>query len=158
MGRFYLDSSMIVKRYAREEGSVTVTRLYRQAAVGQSRLLFSEWNIGETLSALQKKARQSGRLKAFTRAKGRLHGETASLSRLGSLEIAPVESRLLQSAWAILERRFLFTADALQIATAQDRGCDHFVTADQDLYDAAKLEGLHAVHGVREQEALKALS
>lgn len=158
MSSFYLDSSMIVKRYAREPGSPAVTRLYRLAAVGRSRLVFSEWNIGETLSALQKKARRSGRPKAYERAKGKLHGEVASLTTLGTLDLASVESRLLRSAWEVLERRSLFSADALQIATAQDVECDYFVTADKDLCDAARLEGLRALHGVREQKSLQGLS
>lgn len=158
MSSFYLDTSAIVKRYAREAGTPAVSHLYRRAATGRSRLCFSEWNVGETLGSLQKKARMAGRLQGFQRAKARLHGEIASLTSLGVVVIAPVESRLLREAWAILERRLLYAADALQIATAKDQRCDYFATADEELHDAAVAEGVKALHVVREQAAVRRLA
>jgi len=155
---FYLDTSAIVKRYAREPGSGVVSHLYRQATTGRSRLCFSEWNVGETLGALQKKARKARRPQGFQRAKGRLHGEISSLTNLGVLAIASVGGHLLHETWTLLERRFLYAADALQIATAKDQRCDYFVTADQDLYDAAKAEGLTPLHIVEEQSAVRKLA
>jgi predicted nucleic acid-binding protein len=59
--RFYLDSSAMVKRYSREPGTAGVVAVYRSAYVGRSVLCFSEWNVGEALGVLQRKARISSR-------------------------------------------------------------------------------------------------
>ena len=148
MARFYLDSSAMVKRYAREAGTAGVVAVYRSAYAGRSTLCFSEWNIGEALGVLQRKARISSRPRAYATRKNRLHGEVATLSRLGSLEVAAVGSRLLRESWPVLERHRLYVADALQIVTARDQACDHFVTGDGDLRTAARAEGLDALDPV----------
>src|SRR5207249_11215482 len=61
-------------------------------------------SIGEALGVLQRKARISSRPRAYATRKKRLHGEVATLSRLGSLEVAVVSSRALRDSWAVLEQ------------------------------------------------------
>ena len=158
MPRVYLDSSAIVKRYSKEEGSPAVHAVFRSAYVGRLNLVLSEWNVGEVLGVLQRKARESGQTKDFTRLKQRMHGEVATLSRLGFLDAAPVSSKLLRECWPIQERRFLYIADALQIATAVEEACDHFVTGDADLHQAAKAEGLRGLHTGRDRVRIQKLA
>lgn len=150
MPRFYLDSSAIVKRYSHEPGTAGIVSVYRSAYVGHSTLCFSEWNVGEVLGVLQRKARLSSRPRAYASRKNRLHGEVATLSRLGSLEVAVVGSRVLRDSWPVLERHELYVADALQIVTAKTQACDHFVTGDDNLGVAAGEEGLDALDPVRD--------
>lgn len=157
MPRFYLDSSALVKRYSREPGTAGVVAVYRSAYVGRSTLCFSEWNIGEALGVLQRKARISSRPRAYATRKNRLHGEVATLSRLGSLEVAVVSSRLLRESWRVLERHQIYVADALQIVTAREQACDHFVTGDDDLGAAAGAEGLAALDPVRDLARIRQL-
>lgn len=157
MPRFYLDSSAIVKRYAREAGTAGVVAIYRSAYAGHSTLCFSEWNIGEVLGVLQRKARLSSRLRAYATRKNRLHGEVATLSRLGSLDVALVSSRLLRDSWPVLERHHLYVADALQIVTARAQGCDHLVSGDGDLRVAAGAEGLTALDPGQDLERIRQL-
>jgi predicted nucleic acid-binding protein len=154
----YLDSSAIVKRYSKEEGGPAVHALFRAADVGRMNLILSEWNVEEVLGVLQRKARESGQAKDFTRQKQRMHGEVATLSRLSSLEAAPASSKLLRECCPIQERRFLYVADALQIATSEEQACDHFVTGDEDLFQAAKAEGLRALHTVRDRVRIEKLA
>ena len=157
MPRFYLDSSAMVKRYSREPGTAGVVAVYRSAYLGRSILCFSEWNVGETLGVLQRKARISSRPRAYSTRKNRLHGEVATLSRLGSLEVAVVSSRLLRDSWPVLERHRLYVADALQIVTARAQACDHFVTGDDALGAAAGAEGLAALDPVRDLARIRQL-
>lgn len=157
MPRFYLDSSAIVKRYSREAGTAGVVAVYRSAYGGRSTLCFSEWNIGEALGVLQRKARISSRPRAYATRKNRLHGEVATLSRLGSLEVAVVSSRALRDSWPVLERHQLYVADALQIVTARAQTCDHFVTGDGNLRAAAGAEGLDALDPVRDLARIRQL-
>lgn len=148
MPRVYLDSSAIVKRYSRESGTAGIVALYRSAYAGHTTLCFSEWNVGEVLGVLQRKARLASRPRAYAGRKGRLHGELATLARLRFLEIAAVGSRLLRDSWSVMERHGMYVADALQIVTARDQACDHFVSGDGDLRAAAGAEGLDALDPV----------
>jgi uncharacterized protein len=143
--RLYLDSSAITKRYSREAGTAGVVEAYRSAYAGRSILCFSEWNIGEVLGVLQRKARLASRPRAYVTQKGRLHGEIATLTRLRSLEVAAVGSRLLRESWSVSERHFLYEADGLQIVTAQAMRCDYLLSGDGDLREAARAEGLHTL-------------
>lgn len=150
MPRVYLDSSAIVKRYSREPGTAGIVALYRSAYAGHSTLCLSEWNVGEVLGVLQRKARLASKPRAYAGRKSRLHGELATLARLRSLEIAAVGSRLLRDSWPVMERHEIYVADALQIVTAQDQACDHFVSGDADLRAAAGAEGLDALDPARD--------
>jgi uncharacterized protein len=143
--RFYLDSSAITKRYSREEGTAGVVEVYRSAYAGRSTLCFSEWNIGEVLGVLQRKARLASRPRAYATQKGRLHGEVATLTRLRSLELAAVGSRLLRESWPVAERHLLYEADALQVVTAQAMRCDYLLSGDGNLRRAADAERIRAL-------------
>lgn len=157
MAKFYLDSSAIVKRYAREPGTAAVVAVYRSAHAGRSILGFSEWNVGEALGVLQRMSRIASRPRAYASRKSRLHGEITTLTRLGALEVAAVGTRLLRESWPVLERHRLYAADALQIVTATEQTCDHFVSGDRDLRTAARAEGLDALDPVGDEARIRHL-
>jgi predicted nucleic acid-binding protein len=50
----YLDTSAIVKRYIQEPGSDVVAQLYSKAWLGDLKIAYSVWNIGEVLGVLDK--------------------------------------------------------------------------------------------------------
>lgn len=158
MLRFYLDSSAIVARYAREAGTLAVSSLYRSAHAGRSTLCASEWNIGEVLGVLQRKARLASRPRAYNRQKGQLHSELGMLARLRAFELSPVGSQLLREAWAVAERHQLYVADALQVVTAAQMACDHLVTGDGDLRRAAEGDGLDVIDPARDMARIKKLA
>lgn len=158
MARIYLDSSAVISRYSKEEGTAAVRMLFRGAHLGRTSLCVSEWNIGEVLGVLQRKARKSGQPKDFVKQRSRLHAEVSTLTRLGFLDLVPVTSVLLRESWVVQEKRLLFVADALQIATARGRACEHFVTGDADLHEAAIQEGLLSHHLAADPSGIRKLA
>lgn len=68
-----------------------------------------------------------------------------------------MSSRALRDSWPVLERQRLCVADALQIVTAKAQACDHFVTGDGNLRQAAGAEGLDALDPVRDLARIRQL-
>ncbi len=143
----YLDSSAIVKRYVLERGSEAVREVYKQALNGEFSISFSVWNIGEVLGVLGK-YRRRGWLdeKNFEEARGNFVMETLRLIKLNLLRLIPVRTRLLIEAWELMERHHLSQADALQIASARYIKADTLFSADRQLIEVSKVEGLKAVY------------
>ncbi len=143
----YLDSSAIVKRYVLERGFEAVREVYTQALNGELSISFSVWNIGEVLEVLGKYLRR-GWLdeKDFEEARGNFVMETLRLIKLNLLRLIPVRTRLLIEAWELMERHHLSQADALQIASARYIKADALLSADGQLIEASKEEGLKAVY------------
>ena len=143
----YLDSSAIVKRYVLERGFEAVREVYTQALNGELSISFSVWNIGEVLEVLGKYLRR-GWLdeKDFEEARGNFVMETLRLIKLNLLRLIPVRTRLLIEAWELMERHHLSQADALQIASARYIKADALLSADRQLIEASKEEGLKAVY------------
>ncbi len=143
----YLDSSAIVKRYVLEKGSKAVREVYTQALNGELSISFSVWNIGEVLGVLGKYHRR-GWLdeEGLKEARGSFIVETLRLIKLNLLRLIPVRTRLLIEAWGLMERHHLSQADALQIASARYIRADSLLSADRQLIEASKVEGLKAVY------------
>ncbi|MCD6357281.1 MAG: type II toxin-antitoxin system VapC family toxin [Thermoproteales archaeon] len=141
----YLDSSAIVKRYIREEGSDTVRRLYLRAYVGEATLSYSTWNIGEVLGALDRAVRL-GRVsrEVYSLVRRRFLLETRRMAKLGILIPVPVKLRILRECWSLIEKHHIYQADALQIASAKYVNADQFLTADGKLHRVAVEEGLNS--------------
>ena len=140
-----------------EDGSEAVDDLYHRAEARELRLAFSIWNLGEVLGAVAK-ARRRGWLseeRAGTVAWSLLR-ETLKLRGLGSLRIVPVRGDLLAQSIPLLFRRGLSQSDGLQIATCKDLQASALVSADERLLEAARAEGLLALHPVTDAERLRA--
>lgn len=80
----YLDSSAIIKRYVREEGTEAVTKSFLKAYSGECQISFNIWNIGEVLGAFDR-ARSMGRLRAsdYSTSRERFIAETKRMNKLG---------------------------------------------------------------------------
>jgi predicted nucleic acid-binding protein len=143
----YLDSSAIVKRYVEEKGSELVDRVYGKSEIGELRLAFSIWNIGEAIGVFDRyliRKLISG--KEFSTARSDLVSETLKLSRLGSLDVLPVTSGVLSYSWVLVTKHHIYEADALQISSGKEVECGLFLGADSRLLDAASAEGLNSLN------------
>ena len=155
-----LDANAVLKRYVAEAGSDAVTGVYRAADAGEAHLVYSLWTLGECLGVLDRLERQ-GRLPSGGLEKGRraLVGESARLTRLGVLTVAPLGVGLVRRAWTLLLRHHIYQADAVQVATALVRKVDALLTADGQVARAATAEGLRVFDPERQgAEIAKALA
>jgi predicted nucleic acid-binding protein len=142
----YLDTSAIVKRYVREEGSREVSELYERALDGDLKLAFSIWNVGEALVVFDK-YRRRGILSSegFSTVLSNFRRETRRLLKLGLLKVVPVRNRLLIESWKLITRYGVYVADALQIVSARRAGADLLVTGDRRLASVAEAEGVKSM-------------
>jgi uncharacterized protein len=143
MGRYFFDTSALVKHYHAEVGTPKVRAILAEPGV---ELLISRLASVEMLSAFASKVRTG------------VFG-IADYARLRGLFLADVKRRLLKPA-RILNAHYqlagdligkhgpsrqLRTLDALQLAVTlrihRVTPIDHFVSADQRLCDIAALEG-----------------
>jgi predicted nucleic acid-binding protein len=136
----YFDTSVLVKRYVREEGSRRARELLRR-----HRLLSCAIAPLEALCAFSRR-RAAGELSA--------HSFGAIMSRLradrGHWELVEVNASLLGRAEAVIAKAEVRTLDALHIASAlafqELLGLRvPFVTADERQWDAAQQMGLQVM-------------
>lgn len=147
MKTIYLDTSSLIKRYLRENGTEVVDELFALAERGEVKLVFSIWGIGESLGVLDKKqVRKIISEEGFSEARRRLMQETKKLVRLGALEVKPVLGKTLTKTYGLLLKHHMYVADALHLASAIERRVDEFYSCDTELLEAASMEGLHAVN------------
>jgi hypothetical protein len=142
---YFLDSSALVKRYARETGTTWMLSLFRSNA--GHRLYISRITSVEVAAALTRKLR-GGYLSAgeATRARGRLRRDISM--RLRITEITPV---MLTDAMNLAEKHGLRGYDAVQLGAALELNGRRvalgaapltLVTGDDELLIAAAAEGL----------------
>lgn len=145
MAAYFLDSSALVKRYARETGTTWTLGLFRPSA-GH---IFYAVRITrvETISALVRKRRGLHLTStATTRALARVRRDFGQ--RIVVVEVTPA---LLQSAEALAESHHLRGYDAVQLAAALEANTERaglrltpltMIAADGALLAAATAEGL----------------
>ncbi len=143
----YLDSSSIVKRYIREEGSDFIEALYMKAYAGDLKLSFNIWNIGEVISVF-KRAETQKRLdtQRYALSKKRFLLECKRLVKLGTLVLVPLKTKLIYECWKLVEKYGVYQADAIQIVSAKNVGAKEFLTGDKLLHEIAKSEKLNSVY------------
>jgi predicted nucleic acid-binding protein len=149
----YLDSSSIAKRYIEEEGSQVVDAVYEKAEAGKLGFAFSVWNVGEVLGVLDRYLSR-GLLTEddFKTTLSDFLSESIKMARLGSLQILPITAKSLTESWLLILRHHLYVADALQLSTSKEAGCDLILSADNKLTQIAKKEGMEAVNIETEPE------
>jgi predicted nucleic acid-binding protein len=148
MGRFYFDTSALVKNYHAEAGTADVQRMLREAG---SEFFISRLATVEMLSGFAGKVRAG----VFT---------SSHFGRLRLRFLADVRRRMVrpirvlnvhyQMAGDLIGKhamsRPLRTLDAIQLAVAlhfhRSFPIDHFVCADQRLCDVATSEGLKVIN------------
>jgi predicted nucleic acid-binding protein len=145
MSRYYLDASALVKRYVNESGS---DWLRASLASIPSPLLFTcRISIVEVASAFARRVRE-GSLTAdeFTVALDAFRGDC-----LNEYQIMPPTTPVIDEACALVERYPLRAYDAVHLASAlaaqqflaaREYPPLAFVSADDNLNDAATAEGL----------------
>jgi predicted nucleic acid-binding protein len=144
MASFFLDTSALVKRYRREDGTDVVDRIFADSA---SVVIISRLALIEAISALALLVRTGAiQLTDYAVAKKRFLAEVAS----SQLKVARLLVSQLETAERLIERhgplRPLRTLDALQLAVAlglhREKRIDTFASADVSLCEIARLEGL----------------
>ena len=98
--RVYMDSSVITKRYVKEEGTETAQEIYSMAETGSLMLIHSIWNIGEVLGVLDQ-YRRRGLItnEQHNHAVTNFTSEVIKLMRLSSLTVMPVASKMVVESW-----------------------------------------------------------
>jgi predicted nucleic acid-binding protein len=145
LAAYFLDSSALVKRYARETGTAWMSSLFRIGA--GHRLYVSRITGVEVAAALTRKLR-GGQLSTgeATRARGRLRRDISM--RLRITEVTPV---MLTDAMNLAEKHGLRGYDAVQLGAALEVNSRRvslgtqpltLITGDDELLQAAAAEGL----------------
>ena len=150
MAQYYFDTSALVKRYRREQGTDLIDGLFADA---ESSLVISRLGIIETISALALNVRV-GELPSseYAIARKKFLGDVSK----GTLKAVRLLVAHYRGAERLIHRyatthRFR-TLDALQLSTALDlheQGrIDTFVCADQPLCEIAALENIAVINPV----------
>lgn len=145
MAAYFLDSSALVKRYARETGTAWMLGLFRIGA--GHRLYVSRITGVEVAAALTRKLRGAHLSTGeATRARGRLRRDISM--RLRIAEVTPV---MLIDAMNLAEKHGLRGYDAVQLGAALEVNSRRvslgaqpltLITGDDELLQAAAAEGL----------------
>jgi uncharacterized protein len=145
MAAYFLDSSALVKRYARETGSRWVLGLFRRAA--GNRLYVSRITGVEVAATLARK-RRGAHLSAGAASKALARLRRDLGRRLRIVEVTPA---LLTDAMALADKHGLRGYDAVQLAALLEANNERLrqglspltlVAADADLLTASAAEGL----------------
>lgn len=156
----YLDTSSLVKRYIEEKGSQVIDKVYEEAEAGRVTAAFSVWNIGEALGVLDRyHTRKLISDRDLETALRFLASESMKMIRLDSLQVLPITSKNIIESWLLILRHHIYEADALQISSSKEAGCNLFLGADARLTQAARKEGLNALNiEIEPEKALKQMT
>ncbi|MCL4327126.1 MAG: type II toxin-antitoxin system VapC family toxin [Candidatus Thermoplasmatota archaeon] len=138
--RVYLDTSILVKRYVKEEGSEIADTYFRQAYRGQTVVCLSEINIGEAAVVFDKYSRKMG-IDAMDRLQTML-SELGTLERSSSVEIYPVSSQVIRKAVKTVIEHHVYVVDAIQLETCIEAGSALFCSGDKELNSTARKLGI----------------
>jgi len=158
MKRVYLDSSAIVKRYVKERGTEVVDLVFDNAELGNVKIFFSIWNIGEVLGVLDRYRRRNLiSSKEFESALGKFASEFLKLVKLHQLDLIPLYSDIIADSLDIILRYHIYEADAIQIVSSKYCNSEVFLTADKQLVEIAKDLGINAFDVESEENRLQQL-
>jgi len=138
--RVYLDTSILTKRYVKEENSDIADNYFHLAQHGETVISLSEINLGEAAVVFDKYSRKMG-IDARARLQTML-SELRSLERSSSVEMYPVSSHIIQNAIKIVLEQHIYIVDAIQLATCIDSGSTLFCSADKELNATAMKLGI----------------
>ena len=143
----YLDSSAIVKRYVYETGSEFIRAQYNDVYLGNVLLSFNVWNIGEVFGVFDR-AHKEKRItsRQLNEVMGRFSNETARLKKISRIRIISLSERILESSWDVVIKHHIYLADALQITSAIEVGCQEFYTGDKKLHVLALSLDLNSIY------------
>jgi len=154
----YLDSSAIVKRYVKERGTEVVDLVFDNAELGNVKIFFSIWNIGEVLGVLDRYRRRNLiSSKEFESVLGKFASELLKLVKLHQLDLIPLYSDIIADSLDIILRYHIYEADAIQIVSSKYCNSEVFLTADKRLAEIAKDLGINAFDVESEENRLQQL-
>lgn len=136
----YLDTSILVKRYVKEENSNIADHYFHQAQRGETILCLSEINLGEAAVVFDKYSRRMG-IDARRQLQTMLN-EFSLLERSSSIEIYPVSSQVIRRATKTVLEQHIYIVDAIQLETCIEAGEAVFCSADQELNETARKLGI----------------
>ena len=136
----YLDTSILIKRYVKEENSTLADSYFHQARRGETVICLSEINLGEAAVVFDKYSRKTG-IDARNRLQAML-SELGSLERSSSVEIYPVSSQIIRKAVEAVLEQHIYIVDAIQLETCIEAGTTVFCSADSELNAAARKLGI----------------
>ena len=141
--RVYLDTSILIKRYVKEEGSDVADSYFHMAQRGNIVICLSEINLGEAAVVFDKYSRRMS-IDANVRLQTML-SELKGLERSSSVEIYPVSSYLIREAIKTVLDQHIYIIDAIQLETCIEAHGTVFCSADKELNTTARRIGLETV-------------
>ena len=136
----YLDTSILIKRYVKEENSNLADRYFYKAQRGEAVICLSEINLGEAAVVFDQYSMKTG-IDARKRLQAML-SELILLERSSSVEIYPVSSKIIRKAVETVLEQHLYIVDAIQLETCIEAGKTVFCSADRVLNAAARKLGI----------------
>jgi hypothetical protein len=143
VSRVYLDTSILIKRYVKEENSDVADTYFHMAQRGETIICLSEINLGEAAVVFDKYSRRMG-IDANIRLQTMLN-ELRGLERSSSVEIYPVSSYIIRKALKTVLEQHLYIVDALQLETCVEASCTKFCSADKELNATARRLGIETI-------------
>ena len=142
----YLDTSILIKRYVKEENSNIADTYFHQAQRGEVVVCMSEINLGEAAVVFDKYSRNMG-IDARRQLQTML-SELELLERSSSVEIYPVSSQIIRRAVKIVLEQHIYIVDAIQLETCIEAAEAVFCSADRKLNATARKLGIKTARGV----------
>ncbi len=153
MVRTFLDSSAYIKGFSKEKGSEATTKIINACEKGKLELVISQWSLGESLAAIDRKFR-AGLMsqKEMSTTIASILKKSAELARSGRMFIVLTRPELVTASWSLVIKRHLSADDALQLFSSIVSLCEAFVAADQHLLEAARDEGFDGYNVENEED------
>ena len=136
----YLDTSILIKRYIKEENSNIADTYFHKAHRGEIVICLSEIHLGEAAVVFDKYSRRMG-IDARSRLQTML-SELGLLERSSSVEIYPVSSHIIREAVKTVLEQHIYIVDAIQLETCIEAGKAVFCSADEELNTTARKLGM----------------
>jgi predicted nucleic acid-binding protein len=142
VSRVYLDTSILVKRYVKEENSDKADTHFQLAHSGLA-VICLRLILVEAAVVFDKHSRKAG-IDAKNPFKAMV-SELKDLERSSSVEIYPVNSYLIRKAIKTVLEHHVYLVDAIQIETCIEAHGNAFFSEDMKLSETAKKIGLETV-------------
>ncbi len=156
MIRAYLDSSAFLKQFNEEKGSEVAHKLFVACENGKIELATSQWTIGETIAAIDRKFRRNEITDENRDASLRFLVELADhLAHKKCLMIIPLDQNVVSASWKYITSDHLSADDALQLLSYVITESETFLASDKYLLDAIKHEGIDCYNVEDEKDAAK---
>jgi uncharacterized protein len=156
--KLYLDTGAFLKRYTVEPGTEAIDTIFDKAETGELTIVTSLWNIGEALGVLDEKRRRRWLTDTeFKQTLTLFADEMLKLMRLKTLEITPIYTSILTSAWNVIMGCHIYEADALQITTYTYNASKALITSDKRLSQISKETGIKTILIPNDEHELKVL-